>query len=140
MKLLDTEAPGRRGACWRMLRRLLRTHDGVSAVEFALLAPVLVVGSLSTVDAGRAVYQKMTIEQALRAGAQLAIAGKGESAIRNALEMVAGENFPSMMAPPAAMRLPSGLAAIAAAPEIPSRKSTARRSAALDRPRRSSGG
>lgn len=78
---------------WRALARLLRAGDGVSAVEFALLAPVLVMGTLSTVDIGRAVYEKMVIDQALRAGAQLAIAGKNENAIRDALEAVASENF-----------------------------------------------
>ena len=45
------------------LRVLLGCTAGVSAVEFAVLAPFLVVGTLSTIDAGMAVYEKMMIGQ-----------------------------------------------------------------------------
>jgi pilus assembly protein CpaE len=76
-----------------VLGRLLRCTAGVSAVEFALVAPVLVIGAFSTADAGMAVHERMMIGQALRAGAQLAMAGASETDIREALQSVAAENF-----------------------------------------------
>jgi len=43
---------------------------GVSAVEFALIAPVLLVSLLGVVDLGNMVYQRSDMESALRAGVQ----------------------------------------------------------------------
>ena len=43
-------APSRTGI-WQ---RLCRCADGISAVEFSLLAPFMVVGAFTTVDLGRA--------------------------------------------------------------------------------------
>ena len=50
--------------------RFLAKRDGVSAVEFALVAPVLLICLLGGVDMGRVVYQRADMESALRAGAQ----------------------------------------------------------------------
>lgn len=68
-------------------------RKGASAVEFALLSPVLVVGTFATVDAGMAVYDKMMITQVLRAGAQSAIAGRSEASVLAVLEDTASANF-----------------------------------------------
>lgn len=54
----------------RFLKRFLRDRKGVSAVEFALVAPVLVIGLLGVVDLGNIVYQRADMESALRAGVQ----------------------------------------------------------------------
>lgn len=75
------------------LKRLFRREDGVSAVEFSLLAPFLVIGGISTVDAGMAVYDKMMITQVLRAGAHSAISAESEAAMLTILEQTAGDNF-----------------------------------------------
>lgn len=88
----DLVRPGRKRAAGA-LARLRRSESGVSAVEFALLAPVLVLGALGTADAGLAIYQKMMIEQALRAGAHMAVRGADGTEIRAVLEEVASENF-----------------------------------------------
>lgn len=91
-----TPQPDPAGGTRRWLRlpgALLRCSAGVSAIEFAILAPVLVLGAFGTADAGRAIYQRMMIGQALRAGAQLAMVGADEAAIRDALQQVAGANF-----------------------------------------------
>lgn len=71
----------------------MRCAAGISAVEFTLLAPVLVVGAFSTADAGMAIYEKMMIGQALRAGAQLAMAGAEKDDVLDVLRQVASENF-----------------------------------------------
>lgn len=89
-------APGPRaaGSCLRgLLARLLRCAAGVSAVEFAVVAPVLIFGTLATADVGMAVYERMMINQVLRAGAQPALRGAEESVVLSALEEAARENF-----------------------------------------------
>lgn len=84
------QAPGRMRA---LVRRLLGCAAGVSAVEFALLAPVLIVGAFSTADAGMAIYEKMMIGQALRAAAQRVMSGADEDDVRAVLQEVASQNF-----------------------------------------------
>lgn len=55
------------------VRRLLGNEDGVSAIEFALLAPILIGGFLLMVDTGRAVGARMEMDRNVRAGAQAAM-------------------------------------------------------------------
>lgn len=76
-----------------LLRRVLRCQVGVSAVEFSLLAPVMTVGAISTVDAGMAVYDKMMMTQVLRSGAQSAIGSSSVAEVQTILEATAGDNF-----------------------------------------------
>ena len=83
-------APGRMPA---LLRRLLGCAAGVSAVEFALLAPVLIIGAFSTADAGMAIYDRMMMGQALRAAAQRVMSGADEDDVRAVLREVASQNF-----------------------------------------------
>ena len=73
--------------------RLLRCVAGVSAVEFAIISPVLVLGTFGMVDTGMAIYQRMMMNQVLRAGAQPALQGANESVVRTVLEETAAENF-----------------------------------------------
>ena len=90
---------------WTGLRRrlaaLLRDTAGVSAVEFSLLTPVIVVGTLMTTDAGMAVYEKMMITQALRSGAHSAIAAKDEGTVLTILTTTASDNFTVVEGTPA---------------------------------------
>jgi len=53
-----------------LIKRFCTARDGVSAVEFALVAPVLLFSLLGVVDVGRIVYQRADMETALRAGIQ----------------------------------------------------------------------
>jgi len=75
------------------LRTLFGCTAGVSAVEFAVLAPFLVIGTLSTIDAGMAVYEKMMIGQVLRSGAHGAILAESEAEVLAILTATAGDNF-----------------------------------------------
>jgi Flp pilus assembly protein TadG len=52
--------------------RLWRDREGVSAVEFALMLPVLLLITAGMIDLGRALYQTNVIEKGLRAGAMYA--------------------------------------------------------------------
>ena len=54
----------------RFFKRFARDRKGVSAVEFALVAPVLMIALLGVVDIGNIVYQRADMESALRAGVQ----------------------------------------------------------------------
>lgn len=64
---------------------VLPAERGVSAVEFALLAPILIIALLGTVDVGRAVTEQMALGSLLRTGAQSAIAGGDVSAVKQRL-------------------------------------------------------
>lgn len=57
--------------------RFLRNHQGTSTVEFALIAPLLVLGVLSTADLGFEISDRMEIDQALRNGAEAALEDPG---------------------------------------------------------------
>lgn len=85
-----------RARAWRLgglLARLRRSTGGVSAVEFAIVAPFLVMGTFTMVDVGMAVYEKMMINQVLRAGAQPAFEGADEGEVLSVLEQTASDNF-----------------------------------------------
>ena len=67
------------------LTTFLPTERGSSAIEFALLAPVLIVALLGTVDVGRALTEQMALGSLLRTGAQSAMAGGDVSKINQVL-------------------------------------------------------
>lgn len=75
------------------LATLLRDQRGVSAVEFALIAPILLGGLLSMVDLGLAATERMSLDHVLRAGAQAAMAEKDKERILKVLEATASEHF-----------------------------------------------
>ncbi|MBT4769656.1 MAG: pilus assembly protein [Rhodospirillaceae bacterium] len=55
------------------IRRLATENSGVSAVEFALLTPVIMIMLLGLVDYGLAMFHKMELVSAVRAGSQYAL-------------------------------------------------------------------
>ena len=69
----------------RKLARALRRHlsrlfgaranctAGLAAVEFGIMAPVLVLALICTVDLGLGVYRKMQVQNAAQAGAEYAL-------------------------------------------------------------------
>ncbi len=61
--------------------RLLRDCRGVSAVEFALLAPVLVGSLIAMVDIGLALGERMAMDRGIRAGASAAMAEITDTAV-----------------------------------------------------------
>jgi Flp pilus assembly protein TadG len=61
-------------AVGRELRRFLGKHGiaGLAAIEFAVIAPLLVLMMVSTVDLGLGFYSAMQVQNAAQAGAQYA--------------------------------------------------------------------
>jgi Flp pilus assembly protein TadG len=72
------------------LQRMLRDIRGTSAVEFALVLPILVGMLVPTADLGLGFYAQMRVQNAAQAGAQYAIVhgwnnGASVAAIENAV-------------------------------------------------------
>lgn len=70
---------------YQKLTTLLPSERGASAIEFALLVPVLVLALLGTVDVGRALTEQMALGSLLRTGAQTAMTGGDLSRIEQVL-------------------------------------------------------
>ncbi|KAA2211299.1 TadE/TadG family type IV pilus assembly protein [Teichococcus oryzae] len=64
----------------RILARLRRCRRGVSALEFALVGPVLALLALGGFDLGNAALQSLRLAAAARAGAQYAFTQPTDSA------------------------------------------------------------
>ena len=73
--------------------RFCRSDSGSSAVEFALVAPVLFFSLLASIDVGLAVNERMIVDQALRAGAEQAMADPGATAVKSVAEYAAMQSF-----------------------------------------------
>jgi len=56
-----------------MLRKFLGDKSGSSAVEFAVGAPVLLIGLIIVTDVGLAVSDRMNLDQSVRSGAEFAM-------------------------------------------------------------------
>jgi len=54
------------------LLRSAEDHSGLSGIEFAIIAPLLALTFIVTVDIGLGVYTKMEVEAAVQAGAEYA--------------------------------------------------------------------
>ena len=52
------------------MKRLIRSEGGTSAVEFAIVAPVLIFLLIGLIDVGRYTYYGILAANAARAGAQ----------------------------------------------------------------------
>jgi pilus assembly protein CpaE len=72
-------------------------ESGVSALEFGLFAPILLISLLSVADLAFAAYQRMMIDHVLRAGAQRAMLDQSVDPtapkVIETLRLMASENF-----------------------------------------------
>ena len=67
--------------------RCLRDRSGVGAIEFAIIAPLLVFMFVALADLGLGIYQKMQVDGAAQYGAQYALVnGYDSSAITSAVK------------------------------------------------------
>ena len=71
---------------FRNIASFSRARDGVAAIEFALLTPVIVVMLTGLISFGFVVYQKMEMTNAAHSGVQLALVDSSNiSAIQDAV-------------------------------------------------------
>lgn len=68
------------------LRGFWTSERGASAIEFALIAPLLVLLMLASADLAYAINQRMLMQHILRVGAQTAMAGGDLSEVERALD------------------------------------------------------
>lgn len=73
--------------------RLLRGEHGTSATEFALFAPIIIFSGLAMADMGIALYQRMSLDYVVRAGAKAAMSDPGEPTVLKVLQGSAKQNF-----------------------------------------------
>ena len=73
---------------------------GVAAIEFSIVAPLLVLTLVGTIDAGSAIYRKMQVQNAVHAGTQYAmINGFNASGITTAIASASNMSVNSSPAP-----------------------------------------
>jgi Flp pilus assembly protein TadG len=110
----------------RSLRQLVSGEDGirgVSAVEFSLIAPVLIAATVGTVDLGMVSYRKLQVQNAAQAGAQYAaLNGFALSNISNAITNAT--SYSGISASPAPTQFcgcasASGISAVACGSQCP---------------------
>lgn len=94
----------------------MRDRRGISAVEFSLISPILVLATFGTVDAGMAVYEEMMISNTLRSGAHLAISASDEAQVLAVLQAVAAENFTVASGTPASGELSAAVTSYCVCP------------------------
>jgi Flp pilus assembly protein TadG len=74
-------------------RKLLKSESGVAAIEFAIIAPVLVVGILGLAELAGIGYGRTQMHSALRSGAQYFMAGGYDP---NAARTIVMNSWPGM--------------------------------------------
>lgn len=82
-----------------VLKRFWAETAGVAAIEFALLAPTLLVMLLASMDLSAVLSEREGLDHVLRSGAQLAMADAGSSAVLAVMQGAASEQFPQAAVP-----------------------------------------
>lgn len=76
----------------RKAAELRQSERGVSAIEFALVAPVFAIALVLMVDVGLALYERMAIDHVLRSGAQAAMADPGAADVLKIMQSTESAN------------------------------------------------
>lgn len=84
--LQSKKPPKARPSLTQQLVGLKKSETGVSAVEFALIAPIFAIGLVATADIALALHQRMAMDHVLRAGAQTAMSDPGKEQVLKVLQ------------------------------------------------------
>lgn len=79
----------------RAIRRFWGDVSGVAAIEFALLAPTLLVMLLASMDISSVLTEREGLDHVLRSGAQLAMSDAGAAAVLSVMQGAASTEFPT---------------------------------------------
>ena len=84
-----------------MIRAMAGDMRGVAAIEFAIMAPTLVMMAICTIDLGMGIYCNMQVQNASQAGAQYAMAhGFDANLISGVISNATGRSGISASPPP----------------------------------------
>ena len=83
----------------RFAERLVASEEGVVAIEFGIVASVLILMTVGATDLGLAARHRGQMESAVRAGIQKAMAGGTEDAVKTTV--LAATDLPSSPTPTA---------------------------------------
>jgi Flp pilus assembly protein TadG len=91
-------------AIWQAVSRFLgdsaEARSGVAAVEFAIIAPAVILMAIVTADVGLGIYCKMRVQNSAQFGTQYAVVhGYDATAITNAV--MSATSFPGLSITPA---------------------------------------
>ena len=78
-----------------LLRCFTRNSKGASAVEFSLIAPVLIFSVLLMVDVGMALGERMELDHIVRTGAESAMIKHDEEKVLLVMRSIAVQSFTS---------------------------------------------
>lgn len=78
------------------LRRFGHDISGVAVIEFALIAPTLLMLLLASIDLGNVLKEQGAMDHVLRSGAQLAMADAGAPAVLAAMQSAASADFTTL--------------------------------------------
>lgn len=81
------------------VKRFLADTAGVAAIEFALLAPTLLLMLLASMDLSSVLSEREGLDHVLRSGAQLAMSDAGAAATLAVMQGAASEQFPQGATP-----------------------------------------
>jgi Flp pilus assembly protein TadG len=76
-----------------LVGRFLRDTSGVAAMEFALLAPTLLMMLLAAIDLSGVLSVREAVDHVLRSGAQSAMADAGSDVVLSVMQAAASEDF-----------------------------------------------
>ena len=89
----------------RALQRALADKHGVTAIEFAFLAPVFLLFVIGSIDAGRALWSQATLQRTVEVAARCAAVDKIKCATTSQVQALASEI--SLFAPASAFSVAS---------------------------------
>jgi Flp pilus assembly protein TadG len=92
-------------------------ETGIAAIEFAAIAPVLVMMVVASMDLSGALAERLAIGHAMRSGAQVALADPGPTAVLGAMRGAAPTFSIGTTAGPATLAL--SVARVCACPDTP---------------------
>lgn len=103
------------------LKTMAAARGGIAAVEFAIVAPILLAFIVPACDLGIGFSQKLQVWEAAHAGAQYALAnGFAGTAIQNAVTGAASlSSISATPAPSESCGCPTGSSVAAANPDVP---------------------